>query len=378
MQYWTKDLTIDPRDPTQSTWYVAVRSGYGGDGSSNDKGGLYRTTNRGVSWTRIFSADSCESCAFNPATGDLYVATLGSGLWYSADPSAASPTFAETTYGFRQPSRIFFNPYDPAEGWVASFGNGLSVGTIPFASADGATLSANLALAGGPVTLARAGSLITASSPHGTYTFDGNRFGTVQITGADEQDALTVEAGASATFASTQRLGRLLVRGGKVVVPAGSHATLVAGSLSITEGGSLDLMDNALIIRSGDVGAVAAAVAAGYHGGLWDAPGLRSSTAVASGVTGIGYGSNATLGKTSFGGVSELTSTDVLVRYTYLGDADLSGATTLDDFTLFLGGYQGGGTDWIAGDFDQSGRVTLDDFTLFLAGYQGQGAPLAR
>jgi hypothetical protein len=32
---------------------------------------------------------------------------------------------------------------------------------------------------------------------------------------------------------------------------------------------------------------------------------------------------------------------------------------------------------WLQGDFDFSGAITLDDFTLFLAGYQNQGSALA-
>ena len=66
----------------------------------------------------------------------------------------------------------------------------------------------------------------------------------------------------------------------------------------------------------------------------------------------------------------------MLVKYTYYGDADLSRATTLDDFTSFLSGYQSAGSAWARGDFDYSGATTLDDFTLFLAGYQRQGTPL--
>jgi len=66
----------------------------------------------------------------------------------------------------------------------------------------------------------------------------------------------------------------------------------------------------------------------------------------------------------------------VLVAYTYVGDADLSGGVTLDDFTLFLTGYQNNKSGWTAGDFDYNGHVTLDDFTLFLQGFQNQGAPL--
>jgi hypothetical protein len=34
------------------------------------------------------------------------------------------------SYDFRQPERIFFNPYNPSEIWASSFGNGMKVGDI--------------------------------------------------------------------------------------------------------------------------------------------------------------------------------------------------------------------------------------------------------
>jgi hypothetical protein len=107
---------------------------------------------------------------------------------------------------------------------------------------------------------------------------------------------------------------------------------------------------------------------------------LDSSTAAANagGTTAIGYGTAGFLNKSTFKGVTPLNTTDVLVKYTYYGDNDLSGATNLDDFTLFLGGYQNSGTTWAQGDYDYSGLVTLDDFTLFLKGYQQQGAQLSQ
>src|SRR5204862_2419510 len=50
--------------------------------------------------------------------------------WYSNNISAAQPTFsAVASYPFRQPERVFFNPYNSAEIWVTSFGNGLRVGS---------------------------------------------------------------------------------------------------------------------------------------------------------------------------------------------------------------------------------------------------------
>src|SRR5439155_20182190 len=99
----------------------------------------------------------------------------------------------------------------------------------------------------------------------------------------------------------------------------------------------------------------------------------------ANGVTAIGYASNADYGASSFKGVNGLVASDVLLRFTYYGDADLSGDVTLDDFTQFLNGYQtqsAATNNWLHGDFDYSGTGTLDDFTQFLYGYQNQGAPL--
>jgi hypothetical protein len=127
MQYWTKDLTIDPTDPAQNTWYAAVRSGFGNAGQG--MGGLYRTTNRGVNWTRVFTSQGVESATINATTHEMYVSTLDSGLWFSSNFDAASPTFTQTNYPFRQPERVFINPNNPTEVWVTSFGYGMAVGT---------------------------------------------------------------------------------------------------------------------------------------------------------------------------------------------------------------------------------------------------------
>ena len=66
MQYWTKDIVIDPNDPTQNTWYVCVFSGWGGP--PNGLGGLYKTTNRGTNWTKLTGSqfDRVTSITFNP------------------------------------------------------------------------------------------------------------------------------------------------------------------------------------------------------------------------------------------------------------------------------------------------------------------------
>jgi hypothetical protein len=174
-----------------------------------------------------------------------------------------------------------------------------------------------------------------------------------------------------------------LTNGGRAAMSAhgaGTIRALVVNSTpTIGPSSSLDLADNAMVVKDGSLAAIASAVATGFHGGDWQGVGGITSSAAASnaaGVTALGYGSNATLGKTAFAGVTGLAASDVLINYTYCGDADLSGAVTLDDFTLFLNGYQNASNTWLSGDFDYSGAVSLDDFTQFLAGYQKQGPTL--
>jgi hypothetical protein len=128
MQYWTKDVVIDPHDPTQNTWYAGVFSGWGG--AANNKGGLYKTTNRGTSWTRIHNEMRVTSATFSPSNPDvMYFTSETNGLYYSGNRRSANPTFTQiASYPFRQPERVFYNPYDSTEVWVSSFGNGMKVG----------------------------------------------------------------------------------------------------------------------------------------------------------------------------------------------------------------------------------------------------------
>jgi hypothetical protein len=132
MYYWTKDAVIDPNDAAQNTWYVSVFSGWGG--APNGLGGLYKTTNRGTSWTKLTGStlDRVTSCTFNPLNAnELYITTEAQGLWKSNNINAASPAFSNiSSYPFRQPERVFFNPYNTNEMWVSSFGNGMKMGAM--------------------------------------------------------------------------------------------------------------------------------------------------------------------------------------------------------------------------------------------------------
>jgi hypothetical protein len=130
MRYFTRDITLDPTDPTQNTWYAGVWSMWG---TSSGHDGLYKTTNRGQSWTLVPGTSGLSGitqAAFNPRnTNEMYLCTQSDGLWFSSNAHAASPTFSPVmSYPFGSPERVFFNPSNQREVWISSFGNGLRVG----------------------------------------------------------------------------------------------------------------------------------------------------------------------------------------------------------------------------------------------------------
>jgi hypothetical protein len=137
MKYWTQEVAIDPTD--ENTWYAGVWNTTAftpGNPNPNTLGGLYKSGDRGQSWTRIYSGDSVQSVCFNPSpnhTNELYLCTRFAGLVYTSnlrDPNG--PTFTQVAgLPFRQPTHVFFNPYNAAELWVTTYGNSLRMGIIP-------------------------------------------------------------------------------------------------------------------------------------------------------------------------------------------------------------------------------------------------------
>lgn len=54
-----------------------------------------------------------------------------SGLWYSNNIRAATPTFTQVAnYTFRHPTRVFYNPNNTNEIWVTSYGGGVHRGVL--------------------------------------------------------------------------------------------------------------------------------------------------------------------------------------------------------------------------------------------------------
>src|SRR5204863_4462556 len=82
-------------------------------------------------------------------------------------------------------------------------------------------------------------------------------------------------------------------------------------------------------------------------------------------------------------GAGGLSTTDVLVKYTYFGDADLNGVVDYTtDYDLWSNGFTNPGlaatNGWLYGDFDFSGIVdNTTDYDLWSTGFAHQGGPLS-
>jgi GH25 family lysozyme M1 (1,4-beta-N-acetylmuramidase) len=252
---------------------------------------------------------------------------------------------------------------------------------------SGATVNASTLTNTGGKALAKTGLgtlNVTGTQSHAAGAALNVSDGTVNLNtnaGSNASPVLALNAtGGVTNLNSRQDLSGVSLSGtAAAVLSTGGGKVLNAGTLSVANAARLDLTNNAIVVRGSSLGAVKSYLATGFAAGAWNGPGVNSSAAAAdpSHATALGSITAASVNVTSFKGVTGLTGNEVLVAYTYYGDADLTGAVTLDDFTLFLSGYQNGGTTWFRGDFDYSGLTTLDDFTLFLKGYQQQGAPLS-
>ena len=132
MRFYTKDLVVDPHDLDGSTWYASVwgRSSVWPGPNNQNNGGLYRTTDRGQSWTRIFAktpVDQTESITIHPTKpGTAYLCIENDGLFFTENLDAATPTFERVTaYPWWRPKRVFFHPQNAEEVWVTTMGGGV-------------------------------------------------------------------------------------------------------------------------------------------------------------------------------------------------------------------------------------------------------------
>jgi hypothetical protein len=252
-------------------------------------------------------------------------------------------------------------------------------------------------------------SVVLASGTGGTANFTGNitgtgaitanGTGTVNLSGVNTYNGATnVTSGAALVIAAAGALpsgstivnnGSLTVNGNVVTGNISGTGTLNIGAasttvlklasgslgssqnaLSIATGSTLDISNNHMYINYGSgpdpILTIAAYIKSGYNGGGWNGPGIISSAAQIK-TNGLAYGVGFADGKD--GKVSGLTSGQIEVKYTLLGDANLDGLVNAADFTILAANFNQTVTAWDQGDFNYDGLVNAADFTDLAANF---------
>ncbi len=167
-----------------------------------------------------------------------------------------------------------------------------------------------------------------------------------------------------------------------IVIAAGSNSLDVSGGL-------LDLADNDLIYDyaagsgSGALSLIDAEVRAAFDGGAWNGgTGITSSAAETNPAQTTALGAidnNDSRGfqYTQFDGESLGDTYEILVKYTYYGDALLEGTVDNDALLAFESGLEqteqgNDNNSWLSGNFEYStsGAVNNDDLLYFEAGLE--------
>jgi autotransporter-associated beta strand protein len=231
---------------------------------------------------------------------------------------------------------------------------------------------------GGMMIVDTAGSLVSTSvavAAGGTLSVKGSLSGATTLT---SNGSTMFAAGPSSRTLAGITIGST----GSIAVANsathGSRTVMVVGLLIFSAGtGKLDLAGNDMMIHNGNLAQITGEIGRGYNLAHWNgAGGISSSAAAVSTNTGLGVELNSANGSQLFATFDgqTATATDVLVKYTYYGDADLSGTVNSIDYGLIDNGLNMSLAGWRNGDFNYDGRINGDDYTLIDNAFNTQGA----
>lgn len=185
--------------------------------------------------------------------------------------------------------------------------------------------------------------------------------------------SLTLNNAAIVNLTTTQYIKTITLNSSsKLNMAAGLFKVLLTDSISVPgTTAKLDLGDNDFIIHNSDAAVLTALLQRGRGSASapWTGSGITSSTAAADSthLTAIGAVRNNQFQvvQTNFDG-QPVTGTDVLIKFTYTGDATLNGTTDANDYFQVDHGFTQRLTGWFNGDFDYSGTVDFNDYCFRL------------
>ena len=156
-------------------------------------------------------------------------------------------------------------------------------------------------------------------------------------------------------------LGAVSVNNGSVQLGTGTGLATVT-SLSVGSNATFDVNNNHVIIDYGSgpdpIASIAALLKTGYNHGNWSGVGgIDSSAAALNAGYGLGYADSADTGNPA-----NLASGTIEIKYTLLGDSNLSGVVDGTDFGVVAANFNKGVSRWDQGDFNYDNTVDGTDF----------------
>ena len=165
---------------------------------------------------------------------------------------------------------------------------------------------------------------------------------------------------------------------------------LVTRSLSINDGGFLDLQNNDLVLDYSGASplgtwngsaytGVSGLVASGYDAGAWHGSGIRTSVAdstIELGVAEASLAFNIADAQTRLFDGQTVDASAVLVKYTYAGDANLDGKLDISDLGHLDFNLPIHTNGWFNGDFNYDGKIDISDYGMLDFMLPIQGPPV--
>ncbi|CAN5586273.1 hypothetical protein BH09PLA1_BH09PLA1_26980 [soil metagenome] len=197
------------------------------------------------------------------------------------------------------------------------------------------------------------------------------------------ESIVNIQGNAGLIMGNTTHMAALNIAStGNATLSVNGSRVLKTDNLSIGANSRLDLTDNDMIVANGSYSTITGLISSARNSGSWNGSGITSSVAA------VANPKNKTLGTITGAqfhtaqGANQLfdgftvANSDILVKFTYYGDADLNGVVNFDDYSRIDSGFNSGGSTWFQGDFDYNNQVNFDDYSLIDNAFNTQSGSL--
>ena len=248
---------------------------------------------------------------------------------------------------------------NPATSGLVNVNQGTDILDLPITVASNTTFNVNTGatlIVGNPITI------------NSGLTLSQTGAGTVNY-----ESIITVQSNAAVEFGSSSHAHELNVASNGTASLNSPNGTVVLEVDSLSNAGTVNVANNELVVNYGSgadpIATIKSQLVTGFNHGTWNGPGINSSSAASrAGTYGLGYADSADPGNPA-----GLASGTIEVKYTLLGDANLSGVVDGTDFGILAANFNKGVSRWDQGDFNYDNVVDGTDFG-FLAANFNKGA----